>query len=202
MCEVRHASITIPPCRGNGSQPLRLCPALQFLLLRAATELRSRPGCPYGVVRMAQQHGWVEDLAAVGFWSSQMEHRWGRRLSANLPVRLRCVEALDSGCRCLGCIENVSATGALIRTELGICPAPTMVVETLTSTLGLEERELPACVVRAPNGEIAVEWIELASTAVSALLTETMLTSGAREESGPRVLGRVPFCARAPAATV
>ena len=128
-----------------------------------------------------------------------MEHRWGHRLSTDIPVRLRCLEAQDTGCRCLGRIENVSATGALIRTELGICPAPAIVVEALVPALGLEERELPACVVRAARGEVAVEWMELASTAVSAVLTETMLISGAREQSCSRALGRVPFCARASA---
>jgi hypothetical protein len=128
-----------------------------------------------------------------------MEHRWGHRLSTNLPVRLRCLQARDSGCRCLGCMENVSASGALIRTELGICPAPAIVVETLTPAVGLKERELPACVVRAANGEIAVEWTDLASTAVSAVLTETMLASGGNEHGCLPALGRVRFCALASA---
>jgi hypothetical protein len=129
-----------------------------------------------------------------------MEHRWGHRLSINIPVRLRCLQALDSGCRCLGCMENVSASGGLIRTELGICPAPAIVVETLTPALGLKERELPACIVRAVDGEIAVEWTDLASTAVNAVLAEAMLMSGAREEGYRPALHRVPFCALAPAA--
>ena len=131
-----------------------------------------------------------------------MEHRWGHRLSSSIPVRLRCQQALDSGCRCLGCMENVSGSGALIRTELGICPAPAIVVEPLIPVLGLAQRELPASVVRAVNGEMAVEWIDLASRAVSALLTETMLTSGANTSRHVRPLGRVPFCALAPVAEV
>ena len=131
-----------------------------------------------------------------------MEHRWGHRLSASIPVRLRCRQALDSGCRCLGCIENVSGSGALIRTELGICPAPAMVVEPLIPVLGLAGRELAASVVRASDGEMAVEWTDLGSMAVSALLTETMLTSGANESGRAPTLGRVPFCALAPVAAV
>jgi hypothetical protein len=131
-----------------------------------------------------------------------MEHRWGRRLSTSIPVRLRCLQARDSGCRCLGCIENVSATGALLRTELGICPSPAIVVEALTPALGLAERELPACVVRSDYGEIAIEWMDLASTAVSAVLTETMLTNGRNEDASPPALGRVRFCALAPAPAV
>jgi len=125
-----------------------------------------------------------------------MEHRWGHRLSTSIPVRLRCQQAIDSGCRCLGCLENVSGSGALIRTELGICPAPALVVEPLIPLLGLAQRELPATVVRA------VEWSDLGSRAVSALLTETMLTSGANKSGHVRPLGRVPFCALAPVAAV
>jgi hypothetical protein len=75
-----------------------------------------------------------------------------------------------------------------------------MAVETLSPTLGLQQRELPASVVRASPGELAVEWMEFASTGVSAVITETMLTSG---EAGDRMpaLGRVPFCALAPDST-
>ncbi len=129
-----------------------------------------------------------------------MEHRWGHRLSTNIPVRLRCMQSRDSGCRCLGCLENVSASGALIRTELGICPAPNVAVETLAPAVGLQGRELPAFIVRASSGEIAVEWMEFASTGVSAMMTETMLNSGGGDGERPMpTLGCVPFCALASA---
>ena len=127
-----------------------------------------------------------------------MEHRWGRRLVSNIPVRLRCEESPDSGCRCLGYLESISASGAHIRTERGICPAARMTVETLAPALGLKDRELPACVVRARCGEIAVEWTDFASTGVSAVMTEAMLSSGSPDGvSTRRALGRVRFCARA-----
>jgi hypothetical protein len=129
-----------------------------------------------------------------------MEHQWGHRLSTNIPVRLRCMQSRYSDCRCFGCLENISASGALIRTELGIRPAPKVVVETLAPALGLQGRELPAFIVRASSGEIAVEWMEFASTGVSAVMTETMLNSGGRGGEGPlHTLGRVPFCALASA---
>jgi len=124
-----------------------------------------------------------------------MEHRWGHRLSSNMPVRLRCMQSRESGCRCLGCLENVSASGALIRTELGIRPAANVFVETLVPALGLQGRELPASIVRASSGAIAVEWLEVASTDVSALMTETMLNSGGGDGDRPMpTLGRVRFC--------
>jgi hypothetical protein len=129
-----------------------------------------------------------------------MEHRWGERLSTGIPVRLRCLKSPDSGCRCLGCLENVSVSGALIRTELGICPSANIAVETLAPALGLEARELPACVVRAGLGEIAVEWLDLATTGVHAVLTETRLSGRSNQARCPvPALGRVRFCALAPA---
>jgi hypothetical protein len=88
----------------------------------------------------------------------------------------------------------------LIRTELGICPAPNVAVETLAPAVGLQGRELPAFIVRASSGEIAVEWMEFASTGVSAMMTETMLNSGGGDGERPMpTLGCVPFCALASA---
>ena len=127
-----------------------------------------------------------------------MEHRWGHRLSTNIPVRLSCMQSPDSGCRCLGRLESVSASGALIRTELGIRPAPNVIVEPLAPALGLEGRELPASIVRTSSGAISVEWMEFASTGVSAVMTETMLNSGGGDGGRPMpTLGRVRFCALA-----
>jgi hypothetical protein len=129
-----------------------------------------------------------------------MEHRWGRRLVSNIPVRLRCEQSPDSGCRCLGYLESLSASGASIRTERGICPSARMTVETLVPALGLKERELPACLVRASSGEIALEWTDFASTTVFALMTESMLSSRSVDRGSEMpALGRVRFCARAPA---
>jgi hypothetical protein len=111
------------------------------------------------------------------------------------------MQSPDSGCRCLGCLENVSASGAIIRTELGIRPGANVAIETLAPALSPQGRELRASIVRARSGEIAVEWMEFASTDVAALLTETMLKSG--EDNGERLmptLGRVSFCALASAA--
>ena len=130
-----------------------------------------------------------------------MEHRWGRRLTASIPVRLRCLKSPDSGCRCLGCLENVSASGALLRTELGICPAASIVVETLSAALGGRPPELAASVVRSGKGEMAIEWEDFASRQVFAVLTETLLASATADPPGDRpALGRVPFCALAPVA--
>jgi hypothetical protein len=127
-----------------------------------------------------------------------MEHRWGHRLSTNIPVRVRCMQSRDSGCRCLGCLENVSISGALIRTELGIRPAPHVALEMLAPALGLQGHELPALVVQASSGELSVEWLEFGSTGVSTVMTATMLNGGGGDGGCPRpTLGRVRFCALA-----
>lgn len=113
------------------------------------------------------------------------------------------MQSPDSGCRCLGCLESVSATGALIRTELGIRPAPNVVIETLAPALGLQGRELPASIARAGSreGEMAVEWTALAVTGVSAVMAEAMLSGGGGAGERRRAtLGRVRFCALACAA--
>jgi hypothetical protein len=84
----------------------------------------------------------------------------------------------------------------LIRTQIGIRPAPNVVVETLAPALGLQGRELPGYIVRASSGEIAVEWLEMASTGVSAVMRETMLNSGGGGDHVRPVpaFGRVLFC--------
>ena len=124
-----------------------------------------------------------------------MEHRWGRRLVTTIPVRLRCVQSPDSGCRCLGRVENISASGALIKTELGIRPSTTIAVETLSTALGRKSRELQACIVRDSPGEIAVEWTDSAPTEVFGVLTEIMLSGSAASDGEGPALGRVLFCA-------
>lgn len=128
---------------------------------------------------------------------SMEQRRAGHRLSTDIPVRLRCIESRDSGCRCLGCLENISASGALIRTELGIRPAPDVAIETLAPALGLQSRELPASVVRTSLGKIAVEWTQVAWTGVSAVMTETMLSGAGNGDRRMPALGRVLFCALA-----
>jgi hypothetical protein len=98
----------------------------------------------------------------------------------------------------LGCLENISASGALIRTELGIRPSTTIAIEPLNTALGMNSGELRACIVRDGPGEMAVEWTDFASKEVFGVLTEVMLSGAGREDEVP-ALGRVRFCAQASA---
>lgn len=126
-----------------------------------------------------------------------MEHRWGRRFVTAIPVRLKCLQSPDSGCRCLGRLESISAIGALIKTEHGIRPSTTIEVQVLTRT-GEKLRELPASLVRTSPGELSVEWTDFGSAEVFSVLAETALGSSANGQPVP-ALGRVAFCARASA---
>ncbi len=64
-----------------------------------------------------------------------------------------------------------------------------------TQHLGVRGRELPASIVRASSGEIEVEWLEVASTGISAVMTEAMLNSRGGDDERPLpTLGRVHFC--------
>jgi hypothetical protein len=91
-------------------------------------------------------------------------------------------------------MENISASGAMIKTELGIRPSTTIAVEILTTALSLRSCQLRASIVRDSPGEMAVEWTDFGSTEVFDVLTEGMLSGGGSEGELPS-LGRVRFCA-------
>jgi hypothetical protein len=92
-----------------------------------------------------------------------MEHRWGRRVAAELAV----VIVRDGGMRGVGRIENVSLSGALLTTALDI-PLHTNIT---VSVLGaVEPREIPACVVRLRPGGLAIEWRDMASPQIVELI--------------------------------
>jgi len=96
-----------------------------------------------------------------------MEHRWGQRVTLDLPV------SLEVGGRMLGCglLRDVSVSGALIETSLEL-PVFTNLVVTLPATCEVEGQSpaLAASVVRIARGRFAVEWRDMACPAVAALL--------------------------------
>jgi hypothetical protein len=87
-----------------------------------------------------------------------MEHRWGERLTIDVPVKLRsgCTPAL-AGYMC-----QVSISGALVATAAVMPLASRIEVE-------LAGCDVPAWVVRREEGYLAVEWCELAPAPVLAL---------------------------------
>ncbi|HVN46839.1 MAG TPA: hypothetical protein VMT66_16540 [Steroidobacteraceae bacterium] len=88
-----------------------------------------------------------------------------------------------------------------MRTELGIHPAASIVIETLPDGPSDRPAEIAACVVRSGKGEMAIEWQDFASRDVFAVLTEALLASATADPAADRrAFGRVPFCALAPTA--
>ena len=92
-----------------------------------------------------------------------MEHRWGERVAVSLSVELSC----GSTPPVAGSLENVSASGAFVRTlERGPPRGP---VEVIFADPGLPHGRavrLAAFVVRETAAGVGIEWREFAPRAV------------------------------------
>lgn len=100
-------------------------------------------------------------------YSDPMEHRWGERVTLEVPVRLY----LDDAALGRGLLRNVSISGALIETSLELPVFSNLVVALAeTGTSNPRIHELAASVVRRLPAGLAVEWRDMACPAVVALL--------------------------------
>jgi hypothetical protein len=96
-----------------------------------------------------------------------MEHRWGQRVTSDLPVRLKSWPyGIGSGRVC-----NFSISGAFIETRLRL-PLLARVRIELPKHRSRSAQEVDCCVVRSAVGGIAVEWLDLAPAAVAALFEQ------------------------------
>jgi hypothetical protein len=96
-----------------------------------------------------------------------MEHRWGERVFVHVTVEL------SSGALppVAGLLQNVSSSGAFVRTEG--CRPPRGPVEVLLIRENGERRSstrLPAYVVRESETGVGIEWCEFAPRVVRELL--------------------------------
>ena len=109
----------------------------------------------------------MQTLECTERHANPMEHRWGQRVTLEIPVRL------FVGGRLLGrgLLRNVSISGALIETSLEL-PVFTNLVVSLPSVseVAPDSPELAANGVRRVPGGIAVEWRDMACPAIVALL--------------------------------
>lgn len=100
-------------------------------------------------------------------FSDPMEHRWGQRVTLEVPVRLYFNDAALGR----GLLRNVSASGALIETSLEIPVFANLVVALPASGEASPQiHELPASVVRRVPAGVAVEWRDMACPAIVALI--------------------------------
>lgn len=106
-----------------------------------------------------------------------MEHRWGERVALHLTVKLSC----GSSPPVAGSLENVSSSGAFVRTK-GRGP-PRGPVEVILESRGSGRRQsvqLPAYVVRQTETGVGIEWCEFAPRAVRELMIRDRGAGGAR----------------------
>jgi hypothetical protein len=92
--------------------------------------------------------------------SDPMEHRWGQRITIEVPVVL----AVDGRTLGRGLLRNASISGALIETALEL-PVFSNLVVTIPAA-----GDLAASIVRCAPGGFAVEWRDMACPSIVALL--------------------------------
>jgi len=96
-----------------------------------------------------------------------MEHRWGQRVPLGLPAHLES-EARASGA---GRIRDASISGAFIVTDLRLPVFANLNVFVLAGDgAACRAVALPGCVTRVDPSGFAVEWRDMASPALLALL--------------------------------
>jgi PilZ domain-containing protein len=114
-----------------------------------------------------------------------MDHRWGNRIPTDVEVRLAC--GTRRGGR--GRLENVSMTGAFIRTAV----RPPLLSQVLVITHadtdeGRKRYEATACVVRDAADGIGVEWIDLDPAMLPVILAAGQIAAGYAQDSPTHAL--------------
>ena len=100
-------------------------------------------------------------------YTDPMEHRWGQRVTLEIPVTL----AVAGRTLGRGVLRNASISGALIETALEL-PVFSNLVVSLPSHGESAPRtaDLHACLVRRAPAGFAVEWRDMACPSIVALL--------------------------------
>jgi hypothetical protein len=101
-----------------------------------------------------------------------MEHRWGRRVPVQLPVRIR---SLDGGTPAAGHMVNLSVSGALIATEHDAGAFSGV-------EIAVNNDWVLSWVTRRDPGKLAVEWMVMAPQSVIRQLEVAELTRTAARE--------------------
>jgi PilZ domain len=95
-----------------------------------------------------------------------MEHRWGERVPVHLTVEL----SRGAAAPVVGLLDNVSSSGAFVRTE-GRLPRGAVEVALVRTATGRDSfPRLPAYIVRESELGVGIEWCEFAPRAVRELM--------------------------------
>jgi PilZ domain len=98
-----------------------------------------------------------------------MEHRWGERFAVRMTVEL----SGGSAPPVAGSLENVSASGAFVRTEeRGPPRGPVVVILRQEIFDRIRSVRLPAYVVRETESGVGIEWCQFAPRAVRELMLQ------------------------------
>jgi hypothetical protein len=99
-----------------------------------------------------------------------MEHRWGQRVSLRVAAHL----ATPAGAGGAAVLRDASISGGLLDTDLDL-PVHTRLSVVFQVGNGAASRavEVPACVTRIARRGVGVEWRDMASPPILALLRDT-----------------------------
>lgn len=129
-----------------------------------------------------------------------MEHRWGERVALRQTVEL----FFGSSPPVVGSLENVSSSGAFVRTAGRRPPRGPVEVILQEDRSVRRQPRLPAYVVRETDSGVGIEWCEFAPRAVRELIVRGRRGGGerarARAQRSPRYSQREPNTAMQPRA--
>lgn len=103
-----------------------------------------------------------------------MEHRWGERVALRQTVEL----FFGSSPPVVGSLENVSSSGAFVRTAGRRPPRGPVEVILREDRSVRRQPRLPAYVVRETDSGVGIEWCEFAPRVVRELLIRDRRTGG------------------------
>lgn len=128
-----------------------------------------------------------------------MEHRWGERVALHQTVEL----FFGSSPPVVGSLENVSSSGAFVRTAGRRPPrGPVEVILQEDRSVRRQSPRLPAYVVRETDSGVGIEWCEFAPRVVRELIVRGRRAGGdrarARAQRSSRYSAREPNTAMQP----
>lgn len=93
-----------------------------------------------------------------------MEHRWGKRVTTHIPVRL----VASGGALGAGRVRDLSVSGAFVETSLPLRPLSWIQLEAQRAAAGRRVR-IAACVVRCTPTGVGIEWCDGSRASVEEL---------------------------------
>ena len=94
------------------------------------------------------------------------EGRWGDRVRVNIPVEM----SANAVASAVGCIKNLSLSGALVKAEVDLGLHSLIQVSIKMPSLASQPTAITAYVSRKIQDGVGVEWCQFGPTAVKDLL--------------------------------